>query len=86
MHLFDAVISGAGEHIIAAIGEVVAGRNGTLSPEAVARSIDPKTPGDWILAFTSGREAIVSSGIPIDYDELTPLASLYGASAHRPGL
>lgn len=78
---FDVVISGDGEYVIAAIGEIVAARDGPISGEALARTIDPQTPGDWILSFPSDSGEVVSSGHPIDYDELPPLASLYGVSA-----
>ncbi|HEY0524117.1 MAG TPA: B12-binding domain/radical SAM domain-containing protein [Stellaceae bacterium] len=86
--VFDAVISGDGEHAIAALGELVAaaasnGGGGAALRAAPAR-IDPRTPGDWIVGWLDDHGAmrtVVSRNVPIDYDALPSPSRMFGVSA-----
>jgi B12-binding domain/radical SAM domain protein len=79
--VFDAVVSGEGESLIAELGEIVAASRAPYDPGEIFRKLPRGTPGDWIVSLPSERTEIVSSGVPIDPNELPPLASLFGVSA-----
>ena len=82
---FDLVISGDGEHIIAALGDAIAFQPAG-KPIEVARivsAIDPRTPGDWILGWLDADEpsALVSAGTPLDHATTPSIAALFGVTA-----
>jgi len=79
--VFDAVVSGEGEFLIAELGEIVAASRASYDPGEIFGKLSLKTPGDWIVSLPSEGSDIVSSGVPIDQNELPPLASLFGVSA-----
>ncbi len=86
--VFDAVVSGDGEHVIAALGELVAaaecGGDGGVRLRAALAGIDPRTPGDWIVGWLDEHGAtrtVVSRNVPIDYDALPSPARMFGVSA-----
>lgn len=79
--VFDIVISGDGEHIIAAIGEAVARVRSVADLDAIADQIALGTPGNWIAEFPNQQRTIVSSGVPIRYDTMPSIAKIFGVSA-----
>ncbi|MUZ75272.1 B12-binding domain/radical SAM domain-containing protein [Agrobacterium vitis] len=79
--LFDAVVSGEGEYLIAEIGEIIASIQGTCDVTSIIRNLAPETPGDWILSTVDPNNEVVSTGVPIDRNILPPLAPLFGVSA-----
>jgi B12-binding domain/radical SAM domain protein len=82
--VFDAVISGDGEFIIAALGEALArqpsaGRAGLVG---AISALSPSIPGDWIVGWLDddAPRALVSAGLPIDYGVLPSIAEIFGVS------
>jgi B12-binding domain/radical SAM domain protein len=76
--LFDAVISGEAEYLIAELGEVMV--SGTIwDLEKLFQRISPHIPGNWIVSLPMGPD-IVSAGVVMDPNDLPPLAPLYGVS------
>jgi len=88
--LFDLVIAGEGEFIIAKLGEIV-DRVSSKQPltESVFRNINEdeselrRVPGMWTLgSVKSGKiKTIISDGIPIDKDKLPSPVSMFGVSS-----
>ena len=79
--LFDVVVSGESEHLIAEVGEIVARCQGPCDARSIFCNLPPETPGDWILSTADPNRELVSSGVPIDRNLLPPLAPLFGVSA-----
>lgn len=83
--VFDVVVAGQGEYLIAQVGEMVAefGRRGQ-PPVGVRERIGElvECPGDWIAGVVAGDSirAVESAGRPIDYNELLPPCTLFGIS------
>lgn len=78
--IFDVVISGESEHIISELGAIL----GSVLPSSVssiAKRIQTDIPGFWIADFPSINQTVVSKGIPILYDEMPSIASIFGVSA-----
>ncbi|GAB3627933.1 hypothetical protein PTE30175_04669 [Pandoraea terrae] len=78
--IFDIVISGEAEHIVAEIGSALS----SLPPgelTSIANRLQPNIPGYWIADFPSINRTIVSKGIPICYDDIPSSASIFGVSA-----
>lgn len=81
--VFDLVVSGDGELVISTIGELLVH---VLPGEAMAAILSglrtQAIPGDWIaVACRNGEQTVVSRGIPLNYNELPSIASIYGVSA-----
>lgn len=77
--LFDAVISGEAEYLIAELGEVVARGGPGGDHGELYRQLPVDIAGDWIVSLPNGEE-IVSAGLPINPNDLPPLAPLFGVS------
>lgn len=78
--IFDIVVSGDGEQVIAEIGAALC----SLSPRELASIADctkPDTPGCWIADFPSIDRTIVSNGVPLCYDDMPSIANIFGVSA-----
>jgi B12-binding domain/radical SAM domain protein len=88
--VFDAVVSGDGEYLIAALGDALARAFSRALPvRSALRFIDPAAPGDWILGSLDGGRAVaggrpivlVSAGLDIDYGAMPSPSRMFGASA-----
>lgn len=84
--LFDIVIAGDGEFVIAEIGELVASVKSKNTVSTLARDkLDQLAdcPGKWIAgSFSGGRvRTICSRGAPVDYHRLPSPAAMFGISA-----
>ena len=79
--IFDVVVSGDGEFFIAELGEILGHNRAPYDLKAIFAEFDRATPGDWIASLPASSLEVVSAGIPIDANELPPLASLFGVSA-----
>ncbi|WP_205703022.1 B12-binding domain/radical SAM domain-containing protein [Paraburkholderia kururiensis] len=85
-HVFDLVVSGDGEYLIAELGELVARASGNLPAQAsdfVRALPEPATRGDWIAGCVHECSiyARVSSGLPLDYNELPSPVRVFGLSS-----
>ena len=85
--VFDLIVAGDGEHIIAEVGEAVAtlpvaGNEKRRKRTDVLGLISPEIPGDWIAGAVAGEaiETVVSAGNLIDYDKLPSPALMFGVS------
>lgn len=78
--IFDIIISGEAEQIIAEIGiafcNSLPGR-----PTSVADSIQPGVPGLWIADFPRLNRTLVSSGVRLSYDEIPSIVNIFGVTA-----
>ncbi|MDC0710707.1 B12-binding domain/radical SAM domain-containing protein [Stigmatella sp. ncwal1] len=84
--VFDLVVAGDGEHLIAALGEAVAQaeqESGVSLPRAVLERLDPRTPGDWIAGTLEGETSrvLLSARSPIHYASLPSPVRMFGAAA-----
>jgi len=79
--VFDAVVSGEGEFVIADLGEIVAQSQPPYNAREIFGKLDSSTPGDWIVSLPQEDLEIVSAGTLIDPNSLPPLAPLFGVSA-----
>jgi len=85
--IFDLVISGHAEHIIAEIGEVAAR---ALKETGSTRNVQPylpqvnlDIPGDWIIGYVQdGMKTIISNGKAIDYNKMPSPASMFGVGSY----
>lgn len=78
--VFDVILSGDGEHIVARLGQALCG----LHPRrlaSIADELNPETPGQWIADFPSLDRTIVSVGKRIDYDQMPSIARIFGVGA-----
>lgn len=84
--VFNLVISGEGEHVIAALGEIV-GRASSYRMRAVeaVKFIEDirNASGDWLAGWVEeGRiEILPSAGSPLDHDTLPPPCEMFGVHA-----
>ncbi|MFK4259188.1 B12-binding domain/radical SAM domain-containing protein [Agrobacterium tumefaciens] len=78
--VFDIVVSGDGEFVIAELGEIIAKQKPPHDMSAIYEAVDRAVPGDWIISFPSCSRELVSAGVPINSDALPPLAGLFGVS------
>jgi B12-binding domain/radical SAM domain protein len=78
--IFDIIVSGDGEHIIAEIGSALCNSPPT-SLEVIADKIRPETPGNWIVDFPTIDRTVVSNGAPLRYDDMPSIARIFGVSA-----
>ncbi len=82
--VFDAVVSGDGEYLIAALGDGLATvLSGALPLKNALGFIEPTVPGDWILGWLDcGRPTVlVSAGAAMDYGAMPSPSRMFGASA-----
>lgn len=79
--VFDAVVSGEGEFVIAELGEIVAQERGPYNPREIFHKLDIRTPGNWIVSLPGEGCDIVSVGNPIDPNDFMSLARLFGVTA-----
>ena len=83
--VFDLVVSGDGEHIIAAIGEAIAvnSASGRFKIDALIHDLNITIPGKWIIGWLDGEAMRVraSASIPIDYTDMPSIARVFGVSA-----
>ncbi len=79
--VFDVVVSGDGEFFIAELGEILEHKRAPYDLQSIFAEFDRATPGDWIASLPASSLEVVSTGIPINANELPPLASLFGVSA-----
>jgi len=78
--VFDIVISGEAEQIVADIGEIIlSSDSGEL--RYIADQLKEKTAGLWIVDFPSIDRTLVSKGIPLCHDGVPSPVSLFGVSA-----
>jgi len=78
--LFDLLVSGDGEEVIAEIGEVVAaGYHGTAFERALVRRLE-RARGSFVALFKSG-ESVISRGTPIDHEALPFVHDFYPVNA-----
>lgn len=78
--IFDIVVSGDGENIIAEIGSALC----SYPPKAlndIADKIKPEAPGRWIVDFPAIDRTVVSIGTPLHYDDMPSIATIFGVSA-----
>jgi len=83
--VFDVVVAGQGEYLIAVIGEIVAGLDERGLPAVQAlQHLDQLADcaGDWIVGTLEGDtvHTIESAGRVIDFNELLPPCELFGIS------
>ncbi|MFA4996337.1 MAG: B12-binding domain/radical SAM domain-containing protein [Patescibacteria group bacterium] len=82
-NVFDLIVSGEGEFVIAKVGEVIAdlaGRNDSwITPALMLENIS-NIPGNWIAGcVTDGHmKTIISKGITFDRDRLPSPAKMFG--------
>jgi B12-binding domain/radical SAM domain protein len=79
--VFDVVVSGDGEYVIAELGEIVAHVAPPYHPQKIVGKLSTNTPGDWIVSLPEDCVEIVSAGHRIDPNGLPPLPGLFGVSA-----
>jgi B12-binding domain/radical SAM domain protein len=84
-HVFDAVVSGDGEYVIAELGELVAAAEDTPTGDPAARllrTLNPQSPGGWIVGWTEEDrvQTVVSDGVPINYANLPSPSQMFGVS------
>ncbi|WP_175952058.1 B12-binding domain/radical SAM domain-containing protein [Burkholderia sp. BCC0405] len=84
--VFDLVVSGDGEYVIAELGECVAQARGDLPAQAMAfvRMLEQRaTPGDWIAGCRDEDKIHVgiSARLPFDYRELPSPVHAFGLSS-----
>ena len=78
--LFDVIISGEAEKLIAEIGELFSRCN--QSPATfIAENLDMKTEGRWIADFPRIDNTLVSDGVPLKRDELPSVVGTFGVTA-----
>lgn len=81
--VFDIIISGEAEHIIAEIGEALT-RHRPSDLKAIAANLRSNTPGFWIADIPACDLTTVSKGIQLCYDEIPSPVSIFGVSASFP--
>lgn len=84
--VFDLVVSGDGEYVIAELGECVAQARGGLPARAgeFARMLEQRaTPGDWMAGYLheGSIHVRVSARLPFDYRELPSPVRAFGLSS-----
>ncbi|MBB4906204.1 B12-binding domain/radical SAM domain-containing protein [Actinophytocola algeriensis] len=84
--VFDVVVSGDGEYVIARLGELVSSLDERGMPARSARlHLDALTdcPGTWIAGSVSGGSVAVVSGgnVPIDYHSMPSPSAMFGITA-----
>lgn len=78
--IFDIVVSGDGEHIVAEIGNALS----SCPPKAlndIADKIRPEIPGRWIVDFPAIDRTLISVGTPLRYDDMPSIPTIFGVSA-----
>ena len=78
--LFDVIISGEAEKLIAEIGELF-NRSHQSPATSIAENLDTKTEGRWIADFPRIDYTLVSDGIPLRHDELPSVVGTFGVTA-----
>ena len=78
--LFDVIISGEAEKLIAEIGELFS-RSQQSPATFIAENLDTKTEGRWIADFPRIDYTLVSDGIPLKHDELPSVVGTFGITA-----
>lgn len=78
--LFDVIISGEAEKLIAEIGELFI-RPHQNTTTFIAENLDTKTEGRWIADFPSISSTLVSDGVPLKHDELPSVVGTFGVTA-----
>ena len=80
--VFDFVVSGEGEYIIAEIGEVI-GRGISKCNLLSHFESRKEVPGDWIIGsvFQNRISTVISQGIQMDKDFLLPVSSIFGVNS-----
>ncbi|MES2939400.1 MAG: B12-binding domain/radical SAM domain-containing protein [Pseudomonadota bacterium] len=83
--VFDIVVAGQGEYLIAQLGEIVADLEKRGVPAVQARMDIDKLgacPGDWIVGRLDGQEIVTARGAggDVDYNNLLPPCELFGIS------
>jgi len=81
--LFDIVISGEGEYLIAKIGEIIDcldGRNIPVSKISDYLSLLADVPGNWIIGWVESDQIVTieGKGIPFDRNILVPICEPFG--------
>jgi B12-binding domain/radical SAM domain protein len=83
--VFDLVISGDGEYLIAALGEAMRYQRlgHPIDVAQMAAAIDADIPGDWIMGWLERgvSRARVSAGAPADHSRMPSIANLFGVTA-----
>ncbi len=84
--VFDVVASGEGEHLIAALGELLARRlKRGLVPASMGEALGElsETPGRWILGTCCGDRVatLVGRGESLDYDKMPAPCAMFGVTA-----
>jgi B12-binding domain/radical SAM domain protein len=84
--VFDVVVAGDGEHLVAALGEVVArtvAHGGAASRAAEDLASLSQVPGRWIIGTCRGGhvETAVGRGPSLPYAEMLPPCALFGVRA-----
>ncbi len=82
-NLFDLVISGEGEIVIAKVGEIIASQSTRRGSQALSEIVLEglaDTPGDWIAGYMNGDriETLASKGVPFDRDRLPSPTKMFG--------
>lgn len=83
--VFDIVVSGQGEYLIATIGELIAGMaQDGVKPIQMRHEIQRLTecPGDWTVGILEGGDILTVQGVgtDIDFNDLLPPCELFGIS------
>ena len=81
--VFDLVVAGEGEHLLAWIGAVVGGIAKRGLPPARASAYlgeITRVPGSWILGWLEGEKmyTFVQRGMPLDHNLLPPPCAMFG--------
>lgn len=81
--VFDLVVAGEGEHLLAWIGEIVSGLAKRGLPPARASGYlgeITRVPGRWILGWLEGEKiyTFVQRGMPLDHNLLPPPCAMFG--------
>lgn len=79
--LFDVVISGDGEFIVAELGAMIGRHGGNASTINYADELDTRTPGNWLASFPKAGKDLVGQFPQFPRDSLPTLAPLFGVTA-----
>ncbi|MFJ4054517.1 B12-binding domain/radical SAM domain-containing protein [Pseudomonas sp. NPDC089743] len=78
--LFDVIISGEAEKLIAEIGELFS-RSNQNPTMFIAENLNTKTEGRWIADFPHIDKTLVSDGNPLKHDDLPSVVGTFGVTA-----
>lgn len=78
--IFDIVISGEAELLIKEIGELFT-QHAQHPIAYIAKQLDRRIAGYWIVDFPHLDKSLVSSGIPLKHDELPSVVGTFGITA-----